>query len=67
MTLTASFVFPGGLGRELFFVRESEANAGHFSSRRQTNMRKLRLNCREKGKFETLKGCGGLKSHLQAW
>ena len=38
------------------FLRESEANAGHFSQRRQTNMRKLRLSCRKKGKFETLKG-----------
>ena len=28
------------------------------------NMRKLRLNCLKKGKFETLKGSGGLKTDL---
>ena len=38
------------------FLREGEANRGHFSPRRQTNMRKLRLSCRKKEKFETLKG-----------
>ena len=30
-------------------------------------MRKLRLSCRKKRKFETLKGFGGLKTYLQAW
>ena len=39
---------------------------GHFSPRRQTNMRKLRLSCRKKGKFEALKGFGSLKTFLQA-
>ena len=29
-------------------------------------MRKLRLSCRKKGKFETLKGFGGHKTYLQA-
>ena len=48
------------------FLRESEANAGHFSPRRQTNTRKLRLSCFKKGKFEMLKGFGGLKTYLQA-
>ena len=38
-----------------------------FSPRRQTNMRKLRLSCFKKGKFETLKGFGRLKTYLQAW
>ena len=33
---------------------------------RQTNMRKLRVSCRRKGKFETLKGFGGLEPYLQA-
>ena len=49
------------------FLRESEANAGQFSPRRQTKMRKLRLNCRKKRKFETFKGFRGLKTYLQAW
>ena len=54
--------------RRSTFLRESEGNAGHFSPRRQTNMRKLRLSCRKKkGKCETLKGFGGLKTYLQAW
>ena len=43
------------------FFRESEANAGHFSPR---GHRKLRLSWREKGKFEALKGFGGLKTYL---
>ena len=32
-----------------------------------TKTNKLRLSCRKKGKFETLKGFGGLKTYLQAW
>ena len=44
----------------MLVLGENEANAGHFSPRRQTNMRKLRLSCREKEKFETLKGFGGV-------
>ena len=35
------------------FLRECEANEGQFSPRRRTNMKKLRLSCRKKGKFET--------------
>ena len=43
------------------FLCEREANAGHFSPRKQTNLRKLRKIFRKKGKFEMLKGFGGLK------
>ena len=40
------FLIPGR--KECLFLRESEAYGGHLSQRRQTNMRKLRLICREK-------------------
>ena len=43
----ACFVIPGSLGRVLV-LRKSEANARHFSPRRQTNMRKMRPSCRKK-------------------
>ena len=50
---------------EYLFLRESEANAGHFSPRRETNVRKVQLSCRKKRRFETLKGFGGLKTYLR--
>ena len=42
---------------ERLFLRESEANAGNFSPRRQKNMRKLPLSWskKKKGKFESWK------------
>ena len=49
----------------MLVLRESEANAGHVSPRKQTH-EKTAAELQKKGKFETLKGCGGLKTYLQA-
>ena len=57
------FRIPGAV-TSAFFLRESEANAGHFSPRRQTNIKKTVVEMPKKGKFKTLKGFGGLKTYL---
>ena len=44
---------PTALGRALV-LRESEANAGNFSPRRQTNVKKLRLSWQKKENFKRL-------------
>ena len=64
--LNIAFSYSRAAWDECLSLRESEANAGYFSPRRQTNMNKLRLSCRKKGQFETLKGFGGLKINIQA-
>ena len=61
------FRIPRGLRTSACFFAKARLMRIPFSTRRQTNMRKLRLSCRKKGKFETLKGFGDLKTYLQAW
>ena len=54
--------FPRALDLSLLHAQKSSG-----SRLLLTKTNKLRLSCRKKGKFETLKGLGGLKIYLQAW
>ena len=54
--------FPRALDLSLLHAQKSSG-----SRLLLTKTNKLRLSCRKKGKFETLKGFGGLKTYLQAW
>ena len=53
--------FPRALDLSLLHAQKSSG-----SRLLLTKTNKLRLSCRKKGKFETLKGFGGLKIYLQA-
>ena len=64
--MASAFEDHGSITIPIGEFRISEANAGHFLPIRQTNMIKLQMSYRKKGKFETLKGFGGVKAYLQA-